>query len=125
MKIIGKLDIEIYKCISNSIITDEVIITEERIRHIKERHPNDYEFFYSYMREVIEYPEYIIEANKPNTALILKSFSDGEKQFKTILRLVTSEDNNAFKNSVITFMKINEKEWNRLIKNKKILYKSE
>ncbi|MDE7302793.1 MAG: hypothetical protein K2N60_05690 [Oscillospiraceae bacterium] len=125
MKIIGKLDIEIYKCIADSIITDEVIITEERIRHIKERHPNDYELFCSYMREVIEEPEYIIEANKPNTALILKSFSDGEKQFKTILRLVTSPDNNSFKNSVITFMKINEKEWNRLIKNKKILYKSE
>lgn len=125
MKIIGRLDIEIYKCVADNIMTDEVIITEERIRHIKERHPNDYELFYSYMREVIECPEYIIEANKPNTALILKSFSDGEKQFKTVLRLVTSADNNAFKNSVITFMKINGKEWNRLIKNKKILYKSE
>lgn len=125
MNIIGRLDIEIYKCITDSIITDEVIITEERIQHIKERHPNDYELFYSYMRAVIEHPEYIIEANKPNTALILKSFSNGDKQFKTILRLVTSADNNAFKNSIITFMKINEKEWNRLIKNKKILYKSE
>ncbi len=125
VKIIGRLDIEIYKCITDGIITDEVIITEERIQHIKERHPNDYELFYSYMREVIERPEYIIEANRPNTALILKSFSNGDKQFKTILRLVTSADNNAFKNSVITFMKINEKEWNRLIKNKKILYKSE
>ncbi len=125
MKIIGRLDIETYKCITDSIITDEVIITEERIQHIKERHPNDYELFYSYMREVIEQPEYIIEANKPNTALILKSFSDSNKQFKTILRLVTSADNSTFKNSVITFMKINEKEWNRLIKNKKILYKSE
>lgn len=125
MKIIGRLDIEIYKCITDNIVTDEVIITEERIQHIKERHPNDYELFYSYMREVIENPEYIIEANKPSTALILKSFSNGDKQFKTILRLVTSADNNTFKNSVITFMKINEKEWNRLIKNKKILYKSE
>lgn len=78
-------------------MTDEVIITEERIQHIKERHPNDYELFYSYMREVIENPEYIIEANKPSTALILKSFSNGDKQFKTILRLVTSADNNTLK----------------------------
>lgn len=125
MKIIGRLDVEIYKCITNSIVTDEVIITEERIQHIKERHPNDYELFYVYMKEVIEHPEYIIEANKPNTALILKSFFSGNRQFKTILRLVTSADDSTFKNSVITFMKINEKEWNRLIKNKKILYKSE
>ncbi|MCM1024182.1 MAG: PBECR2 nuclease fold domain-containing protein [Prevotella sp.] len=125
MKILGRLNIEIYKCVDSGIISDEVIITEERIQHIKERHPNDYERYCLYMKEVVENPEYIIEANKPRSALILKSFSEGNEQFKTVLRLVTPEDNKDFKNSVITFMKINEKEWNRLIKNKKILYKSE
>lgn len=122
---IGKIDIEKYKCITNDITTDEVIITDERIQHIKDRHPNDYERFYKYMSEVVREPEYIVEANKPNTALILKSFSNGEEQFKTVLRLVTSTDNNGFKNSIITFMKINDSEWKRLIKNKKILYKKE
>lgn len=123
--LVGKIDIEIYNCITKDITTDEVIITDERIQHIKERHPNNYEQYYSYMRSIIENPEYIIEANKPNTALILKSFSNGNETFKTVLRLITSSDNSKFKNSIITFMKINEKEWNRLLKNKKILYKSE
>ena len=123
MYLVGKIDIEIYNCIT--ITTDEVIITDERIQHIKEHHPNNYEQYYSYMRSIIENPEYIIEANKPNTALILKSFSNGNETFKTVLRLITSSDNSKFKNSIITFMKINEKEWNRLLKNKKILYKSE
>lgn len=59
---IGKIDIEKYKCITDDIQTDDVIITEERIQHIKERHPNDYEKYYKYMREIIESPEYIIEA---------------------------------------------------------------
>lgn len=77
------------------------------------------------MGEVVKSPDYIIEANKPNTALILKSFSSGTEQFKTVLRIVTSTDDASFKNSIITFMKINAKEWNRLIKNKKILYESE
>ena len=77
------------------------------------------------MKEVILNPDYIIEANKPNTALILKSFSKGKEQFKTILRLATSTDNSKYKNSIITFMKINEKEWNRLLRNKKMLYKAE
>lgn len=125
MYLVGKIDIEIYNCITKDIITDEVIITDERIQHIKEHHPNNYEQYYSYMRSIIENPEYIIEANKPNTALILKSFSNGNETFKTVLRLITSSDNSKFKNSIITFMKINEKEWNRLLKNKKILYKSE
>ena len=43
MHIVGKINREIYKCITDDIVTDEVIITEERIGHIKERHPNDYE----------------------------------------------------------------------------------
>ena len=125
MYLVGKIDIEIYNFITKDITTDEVIITDERIQHIKEHHPNNYEQYYSYMRSIIENPEYIIEANKPNTALILKSFSNGNETFKTVLRLITSSDNSKFKNSIITFMKINEKEWNRLLKNKKILYKSE
>lgn len=122
---VGKIDQSIYTCITKDIKSDEVIITDERIRHIKNRHPNDYEKYYNYMRQIIEKPDFIIEANKANTALILKSFYDGNEQFKTILRLITSSENSNFKNSIITFMKINEKEWNRLIKNKKVLYKAE
>ena len=126
MNIVGRIDRKIYECITDDITTDEVIITEERIQHIVERHPNDYEQYYAYLKTVVEDPDYIIEANKPNTALILKEIIESdERQFKTILRLKTSKDNKVFKNSIITFMKINEKEWSRLIRNKRILYKRE
>ena len=43
MHVIGKIDREIYRCISGNIVADEVIITDVQIKHIKERHPNDYE----------------------------------------------------------------------------------
>lgn len=122
---IGNIDINIYKCVTKDIITDEVIITDERIKHIKDNHPNDFELYCKYMKEIVESPDYIIQANKEKTALILKSFEDNSVPFKTILRLVTSTDNPKYKNSIITFMKIDDKEWNRLIKNKKVLYKSE
>lgn len=123
---VGKIDREIYRCITEDIVTDEVIITAERIGHIKERHPDDYERYCEYLKEIVEYPDFIVETNKPNTALILKEIKESdEKQFKTVLRLTTSTDNADFKNSIITFMKINEKEWNRLLRNKKILYRKE
>lgn len=32
--IVGRIDREIYKCITEDIVTDEVIITDERIEHI-------------------------------------------------------------------------------------------
>lgn len=117
--LIGRISKDIYKCIANDIITDEVIITDERIAHIKERHPDDYEQYYKYLKEVIENPQYIVETNKPYTALILKEFAEGNEQFKTVLRLTTSHDNPDFKNSIITFMKINDKEWNRMLRKKR------
>lgn len=123
--IIGKINRNIYKCISEDIRTDEVIITDNQIQHIKERHPNDYERFSEYFAEIVETPDYIIESPKPNTALVLKEIAKADEVFKTVVRLVTSGDNPSYKNSIITFMKIDEKEWNRLLRNKKILYKRE
>lgn len=43
MRFIGKINKEIYKCVTDNIVTDNVIITDERIEHIKSHHPNDYE----------------------------------------------------------------------------------
>lgn len=120
---VGKLDKDIYKCITDDIITDEVIITENQIQHIKDRHPNDYERFSKYFSEIVSKPDYIIEASKPNAALVLKEIQVEGEMFKTVIRLVTSQDNSDYKNSIITFMKIDNKEWNRLLRNKKILYK--
>lgn len=125
METIGRLDVEIFKVVSTQIVTDEVVITEERIAHIQKHHPNDYERFHSYIPDMIEHPELIIEDPRPNTAMVLKGFRDKELHFRLALRLVTAQDAPGYKNSVITFMKIREKEWKRLLKNKKILYKSE
>ena len=122
---IGKINKEIYRCITEDILTDEVVITNNQIQHIMDRHPNDYERFSSYFGEIVKNPDYIIEANNPNTALLLKEIRENSEVFKTVLRLVTSKDNPNYKNSIITFMKIDEKEWNRLLRNKTILYKKE
>lgn len=54
MNYVGKLNREIYKCITEDIINNEVIITNEQITHIKERHPNDYEYYSQYFKEIIE-----------------------------------------------------------------------
>lgn len=125
VRIIGALDLDKYKCVTEDIITKVVVITEKQVEHIKERHPNDFERFSVFFKDIIENPDYIIEANKPNTALILKEIETEHRKFKTVLRLVTSTDDPKYKNSIITFMKIDEKEWNRILRNKKILYKSE
>ena len=125
MHYIGKIDKKIYRCVTNDIRTDEVIITDERIMHIKERHPNDYEKYFEYMRLIIEQPDYIIEANKRNTAVVLKEINTNNEKFKLILRIVMKNDPKEYKNSIISFWKIGNTTWKKTLKNKKILYKDE
>ena len=111
MQLVGKIDRDIYSCITEDIVTEDVIITEERIEHIKERHPNDYERFYCYLPEIISSPDYIVEANKPNTAVILKEVGEQGERFKLVLRIKVQGDPQEYKNSIMTFWYIGDATW--------------
>lgn len=123
MFVVGKIDIEKYSCVLTEISTDEVIITEERIVHIQQNHPNDYERFYSYLPLIISEPDYIIADNKANTAIVLKEITASKERFKLILRLRVKTDPEEYKNSVLSFWYIGETTWRKILRNKKILYK--
>ena len=125
MQLVWKIDRDIYSCITEDIVTEDVIITEERIEHIKERHPNDYERFYCYLPEIISSPDYIVEANKPNTAVILKEVGEQGERFKLVLRIKVQGDPQEYKNSIMTFWYIGDATWRKILKNKTILYKKE
>lgn len=125
MQIIGKIDIEKYKCITPDITTDEVIITEERIAHIQARHPGDYERVWSFLQDALADPDYILDDKMENTGLILKQIRQGDFRFQVVLRIHTSDDPAAFKNSILSAWCISDNRWRNYLKNKKILYKSE
>lgn len=125
MHIIGKINKNIYKCVTEDITTEEVIITDNQINHIKNRHPNDYENFSSYFSDILSDPDFILEANKPNTAFILKQITENDLTVQLIFRLQTSQDPKGYKNSIITFLKIDIKTWNKYLHNKKILYRKD
>ena len=125
MHYIGKLDKKIYKCVTKDIRTDDVIITDERIKHIKERHPNDYERLCSDLPKIRSNPDYIVSSNKNNTAVVLKEMFDNNEKFKLILRISVKNDPKGYKNSIISFWHIGDTTWKKTLKNKKILYKSE
>ena len=122
---LGNIDIQVLTKEFVKIQTDEIIVTNERISHIKERHPNDYERFCSYIPEMISNPDYIIEANKPNTGVILKEIEEHGEKFKLVLRIKVQGDPDEYKNSIMTFWHIGETTWKKSLKNKKILYKRE
>lgn len=125
VRVVGKINRNIYSVVSPHIQTDEVIITDERIAHIQKRHPNAFEQYAKYIQKIIEEPDYILEANKPNTAFVLKEFTENDKRFQLILRLVVEGEQPGYKNSIITFLNVEEKRYRRYLRTKNILYKSE
>lgn len=122
MQYIGKIDRSKFREISRDITEEDVILTDKQIEHIKERHPNDYEKYFKYIKEIVENPDYIIRDNKPNTGFLLKMFLEDDKRFQLILRLHTINDINGYKNSIITFLKINQKKYNQYLRNKEIVW---
>ncbi len=122
MNYVGKIDREIYKCVAKDITTDEVIITEERIAHIKEHHPGHYERIRPYLKAAVEEPDYILKDAK-NTGLVLKRTELEDIRIQTVLRLHTTSDKEGYKNSIISAWEISESRWENYINNKVILYK--
>jgi len=123
MRIIGEINPKHFENVF-TISTNDVVITEKQIEHIKERHPQVYELYIKYIPEVLKYPDYILQANKPNSAVLIKSFTENGEHFQLVLRLKAPDDPTEYQNSIITFWKISESDLKRLTRNKKILYKS-
>nr|DAR68663.1 MAG TPA: minor capsid protein [Caudoviricetes sp.] len=117
-----KLDKSIYSVVSSDVQSGDVIITDERIGHIKDHHPNDYETFIGYIPQIIESPDYIVASQKPHTAVVLKMIEENGEKFKVILRLRVEGDPAYYKHSIISFWRIGDTTWRKTLKNKVILY---
>lgn len=122
---IGKIDREIYKCITEDIVTDEVVITDNQIRHILDRHPEAYEKVMGYISDTIKSPDYIIADKHPFTGLVVKKIYRNNEYLQVVLRVCTSGDEKGYKNSVISCWNISERRLQNYLRNKKILYKKE
>ena len=122
---LGKLNLEIYSCITTDFITDEVIITEEQLSHIREKHPEAYQDTLLYVKDVLDDPDYIFKDKKENSGIVVKKIINEEEHSLLVIKIITSKDNKDYKNSVITAWKITEKRLNNYIRNKNIIYKKE
>lgn len=122
---IGKLDKNKLGKYRNKIITEDVIITEERIEHIKEHHPKDYEGFGKYMKVIVECPDYVLEDNKnKDTLLFLKEIKEKNINVQIVVRLNTNKKEKDKLNSILTFWKIKNRTYKQLIRNKRNIWNS-
>lgn len=123
MNIICRIDKEMYKCVSESILTDEVILTENRIEHIIERRGQDfYDEYSKYFSDILLNPDYIFKESD-NTALVSKTFSCNDVNVNLVLRLVVYGDNPDFRNSVISAVRENNRRFAQRLRNNEPVYK--
>lgn len=122
---VGRINRDIYKCITEDIVTDEVIITENQMQHILDRHPDAYAEIIDYLSDIIRDPDFIIEDKHDNTGLVIKRVKLEKEYAQMVLRICTSDDNPSYKNSVISCWEISEKRLQNYLRNKRILYKKE
>ncbi|MBQ7864049.1 MAG: hypothetical protein IJ420_03800 [Lachnospiraceae bacterium] len=125
MYFVGKLNREIFRCISEDIHTDEVIITENQVNHIIERRGEEFYIkYFSIFKTIIEEPDYIFRDNE-NTALVCKRIEEDGKVINLVVRLVLPMDEPEYKNSIITAIYESEKRFQQRLRNNVALYKRE
>ena len=121
LTVLGNLDPSPLISTFGHLQTTEVVVTDERIAHIKERHPEDYLLFEQYGRESILSPDILIQDIKNvGTVFAVKKLPD--TNLNVVLRLVLDTDNPDFKNSVMTFYRIRDKNLKKLMERNPILY---
>lgn len=126
MQTVGYIDIEKYRCISENISSNEVILTNERIRHIIERRGKVFfDEYCQYFPLILSEPDYIFSDDKPNTALVCKSLEENGAVINLVVRLALIDDVSPFKNSIITAIKENRKRFAQRLRNHEPLYKRE
>jgi hypothetical protein len=121
---IGKIEVALFSKISTDIITDEVILTNERFFHIIGGHKDDFELYSNMIPNIIKEPDYILKDYKnENTAMIIKQVE--ETNINIIIKLAISEDKVHKKNSIMTMYRIRNKNLKKLMEKNKTIYKKE
>lgn len=124
IKSLGRIDIKILESEYGEIKTDEIVVTNERLDHIKERHPEDFELFNTYGKESVEHPDMLIKDEKhEGTVFMIKKLPD--TNLNVVVRVVLETDEEGLKNSVMTFYRIRERNLRKLTEKNKLLYKRE
>lgn len=124
MHYIGKIDKRKIGKYSTKIITEDVILTDERKQHIYENHIKDYEIIIRNIDRVVLNPNEVLEDYKNKDTLL---FIDKLKSnnLNVVVKLSTTNNEEHPQNSIMTAWIVRDKNLKKLRKKNKIIYKSE
>ncbi len=115
---IGNLNRKIFEKIGINLITEEVIFTLERIKHVEDRRQL-YEEIKEILPKAIYSPEYIYKDwNNRNDTIVLIKRINQKSRLNIVIKVTIKKDEKHPKNSIITIIKIGEKTFRKIYKNK-------
>ena len=122
--LLGEIESSLLQGYFGELRTKEVVVTEERMEHIRERHPEDVELFVLYGKEVVLKPDILLVDEKHiGTVFAIKRLP--ETNLNVVIRLVMETDRPDRKNSVMTFYRIRERNLKKLMEKNRLLYSRE
>lgn len=124
MTLLGNLDPALLQNFFGTLRTTEVVVTEERVAHIKERHPEDFTLFEQYGAETVLFPDLLILDEKhAGTVFPVRRLE--ESNLNVVVRLALETDKNEYKNSVMTFYRLRDRNLKKLLEKNRLLYSRE
>lgn len=116
---IGRLNQKLLKRLNIALTTEEVIFTFERMQHVEHKRMQLYEEIKEILPNAIYYPEYIYKDwnSRDNTLIFIKSINEKSK-LNVVIRIALVNDEKHPKNSIMTIIKIGEKTFKKIRKNK-------
>lgn len=123
-RILGKLKTAPLEARFGPLQTDELILMEEREAHICHRHPEDFDLFASYGPSAALDPDLILaDAKNEGTVFMIRRLP--ETNLNVVVRVALERDTEGFKNSIMTFYRIRDRNLEKLMKRNEILYRRE
>ena len=124
IKSLGKINLEPLEKVFGKIQTRDIVVTQERLGHIKRRHPEDFALFEKFGADTVCNPDFIIRDTKnKGTVFMIKELPD--TNLNVVVRAVLETEDSNRKNSVMTFYRIRQRNLRKLMEKNDILYKKE
>lgn len=124
MHYIGKIDKNKIGKFGKKIITDDVVLTDERKLHIYEDHIKDYETIINNMDRIVLNPTEVLEDLKNKNTLFLIGKLE-KNNLNVVVKLNTTNSKEHPKNSVMTAWIIRNKNLRKLREKNKTIYRNE
>lgn len=121
---LGKLKTDYLEKRFGKLQTNELIIMDERLEHIRERHPEDAALFEQYGAEAALDPDQVLVDEKHAGTVFMVKHLPGTN-LNVVTRLALDIDDTGRKNSIMTFYRIRDRNLQKLINKSEVLYSKE